>query len=235
MSKTKNVDGIRVKNINGVDIRYRVLRKSIRNIYLRVGNDSAFLITAPLETSDEFIEELLYRKRTFIFSHLGELEENNTEIEGDRIRYLGEAYEIIVRNSDEKNVKIESGKLVIESPNLVSAEEKKAMIEEWLEERCFEIFDKVNKETWQKLNDRGYHFPLSTVQVKTMKSRWGSCSWARKKFSVNTKLIHYPMGCIYSVFYHEYMHYKHHDHSGAFYTDLLTVYPEYRKWHDKLR
>ena len=47
---------------------------------------------------------------------------------------------------------------------------------------------------------------------------------------MNFRLMQYPLGCIYGVFYHEYAHFMHLDHSKAFYAVLYRMYPEYEKF-----
>ena len=85
----------------------------------------------------------------------------------------------------------------------------------------------LNNEVREHLLEKGFAPPPTRISIKDMKSRWGSCSYARGHISINSRLAAFPRETILSVFYHEYAHYWHHDHSKNFYRFLLEIYPEY--------
>ena len=67
------------------------------------------------------------------------------------------------------------------------------------------------------------------ITIRNQTTRWGSCS-AKKNLNFNALLMLAPREVIDSVIVHELAHLKHMDHSQAFYSEVLRVYPDYRKW-----
>ena len=72
------------------------------------------------------------------------------------------------------------------------------------------------------------------IAVKCQKTRWGSAS-TKGNLNFNCLLMLTPPEVVDSVVVHELCHLKHMDHSKEFYTEVTSVYPEYRKWNGWLR
>ena len=70
---------------------------------------------------------------------------------------------------------------------------------------------KINFEIFSKQ----YQFPFPTLQIKKMKSRWGSMS-SRGNMVLNKNLIHTPIECIVYVIIHKLCHLKHKNHGKRF-------------------
>ena len=66
------------------------------------------------------------------------------------------------------------------------------------------------------------------ITIRNQKSRWGSCS-GKGNLNFNCLLMLTPPEVIDSVVVHELCHRKEMNHSKRFYTEVLRVYPEYRK------
>lgn len=66
-----------------------------------------------------------------------------------------------------------------------------------------------------------------SLQFKTMKTRWGSCS-SRGNLNFNWKLVHFPPNIIDSVIVHELAHRTHMNHSVQFWNTVEKYDPEYR-------
>lgn len=66
------------------------------------------------------------------------------------------------------------------------------------------------------------------ITIRLQKSRWGSCS-AEGNLNFNCLLALMPMEILDSVVVHELCHRHHMDHSKEFYTEVLTLFPEYKR------
>lgn len=75
----------------------------------------------------------------------------------------------------------------------------------------------------------------STVSIKAMKSRWGSCNTRTAKITINSRLAAYPVECLSYVLVHELCHLYHANHSAEFWACVASFMPEYRLWHDRLK
>ncbi|MCF0110900.1 MAG: DUF45 domain-containing protein, partial [Erysipelotrichaceae bacterium] len=65
--------------------------------------------------------------------------------------------------------------------------------------------------------------------VKQMRTRWGSCTPAKRKMSFNSKLIGVPVKAVKYIMIHEYAHLKVPDHSTRFYDTVACWMPSYRQ------
>lgn len=109
-----------------------------------------------------------------------------------------------------------------------------ALIQKAVGKRFSELCRELNEEVRAELARDGLKPPKTLITIKDMKSRWGSCSYARGRISINSRLAAYPRGTVKAVFWHEYAHYWHHDHSKAFYDFLRERCPDYFTWHQAL-
>ena len=67
------------------------------------------------------------------------------------------------------------------------------------------------------------------ITIRNQRSRWGSCS-AKGNLNFNCLLMLTPPEVIDSVVVHELCHRKEMNHSKAFYSEALRVFPDYWKW-----
>ena len=70
--------------------------------------------------------------------------------------------------------------------------------------------------------------------IRTMKSRWGSCS-NKGKITLNSELIKLSDKYIEYVIIHELCHLKHHNHSHRYYELLTELYPEWKRTKKEMR
>ncbi len=66
------------------------------------------------------------------------------------------------------------------------------------------------------------------ITIRSQKSRWGSCS-GKGNLNFNCLLMLFPEDVIDSVVVHELCHRKQMNHSAAFYREIETVFPEYKR------
>jgi hypothetical protein len=108
-------------------------------------------------------------------------------------------------------------------------------LKKWYLEQSIPLFSEINNYVRNDFLVHNIRVPETTITVKEMKTRWGSCNPVKAKISMNLKLMEYPKECIYSVFYHEYSHFIHQNHSPEFYKLLLELCPDYKKWDTVLK
>lgn len=79
-----------------------------------------------------------------------------------------------------------------------------------------------------------YGFPLRKVFIKSLKSRWGSCS-ERGNLNFNYLLIFLPPHLQDYLVVHELCHLREFNHSPAFWVLVGQTIPEYRALRRELR
>jgi predicted metal-dependent hydrolase len=67
------------------------------------------------------------------------------------------------------------------------------------------------------------------VTVRAMKRRFASCFYTRDRICYSTSLIFLPMECVELTVCHELAHFRHHDHSAAFYAWLGVHLADHRQ------
>ena len=72
------------------------------------------------------------------------------------------------------------------------------------------------------------------ITIRNQRTRWGSCS-RTGNLNFNCLLMMAPPGVVDSVVVHELCHRKEMNHSPAFYRWVLSVFPEYYRYHAWLK
>ena len=67
------------------------------------------------------------------------------------------------------------------------------------------------------------------MQVKKMKTLWGSCTPSKNKITLNEYLLKADLRCIQYVVLHELTHLKYPNHGKGFYRYMENYMPNYRK------
>ena len=157
-------------------------------------------------------------------------------------------------------LEIRAGELIVRAPLWVSEREIRRVLEErrdWIEKHLKKAEEEqkrmdaaeplsaaelraLARQAKAYIPQRVAHYaPLVGVSygrifIRNQKTLWGSCS-SRGNLNFNCLLMLTPPEVIDSVVVHELCHRKHMDHSQRFYTEVLRVYPEYRRWHRWLK
>lgn len=72
------------------------------------------------------------------------------------------------------------------------------------------------------------------ITIRNQRTRWGSCT-AKGDLNFNCLLMLAPPEVLDSVVVHELCHRKEMNHSKRFYSAVLSVFPEYERWHGWLK
>lgn len=107
---------------------------------------------------------------------------------------------------------------------------------------CFtpEELKQIHKKAKELIPQRvSYYARLGNITynqifIRLQKTRWGSCS-VDGNLNFNCLLVLMPIEVLDSVVVHELCHCHHMDHSKAFYDEVLSLYPDYKKWNKWLK
>lgn len=221
---------------DGSEVLYELTRKPVRNINLRVKEDGTLRISANSRVSVKRIEEFIISQQDFIRRATERLQNrrSESEITHDRLRWLGREYPVHVISSSRECAVLEQEEIRVFT-RFPEPEHIRQLLRGFLADSFTQLCRELNDEVRSALISRGLTPPPTRISIKDMKSRWGSCSWAKGHISINFRLAAYPRETVLSVFWHEYAHYWHHDHSARFYAFLDAHYPEYHKWNSLLK
>lgn len=95
------------------------------------------------------------------------------------------------------------------------------------------ILEEVLVEAFKDFNS--YNLQMLTLKIRTMKTRWGSCTPSHNSITLNRKLLAYPKETIKYVATHELCHMVHPNHSKEFYDLLIQIMPDWEIYRNQLR
>jgi len=197
------------------DIDVIINRKKIKNLYIRI-KDGKIVVNTNTYTSDKYIENLLERERISIEGMLEK--EKIKAIPSNIIQYLGED---LPYSYNEKIIIDENS---CSGPNI-------DIINEYLEKNSLYTFEKRLESLKNMFND----LPEFKLRTRKMKTRWGVCNKKSMTITLNTELIHKDISLIDYVIIHELCHFKHMNHSAAFWMEVEKYYPYYKLARKKLK
>lgn len=221
---------------DGSGIYYELTRKPVKNINLRVKEDGSLRISANSRISLARIEAFIISEQAFIQKAIARINERagQTPLSAEKVIWLGKEYPVRIISSSRECAVLEPQEIRVFTRR-TSPQDIAGLLQHWLSDSFAKLCRELDSEVRSALISRGLTPPPTVVTIKDMKSRWGSCAWSRGHISINIRLAAYPRQTVLSVFWHEYSHYWHHDHSERFYAFLIGNFPEYRKWNGILK
>lgn len=213
-------------------IEYNLTRNSRKNINITVKNDGYVYVSAPKKVALSDINKVVLSKSKWIL-------DAQKNIKSKKIIKK----EILIRNNCNMYIygNLVKLKILASDKNILVLKENELLFlvkEEYIEDSRYknEIFNKLLKlELRNTINKfmKKYltllSLEVSTVEIRAMRSRWGTCIPAKKKILFNSNLIHCPKEAIEYVVLHEIAHLIHPNHSKAFYE---TVASHMKNWQE---
>lgn len=220
---------------NGEKIYFYIQRKDIKNMNLRVSKDKKVTISIPkkmpLEKAEEFINKKVnWIKKQLEFYDTYAKKKEKITFENENIVYLlGKQYEIILIKDVQNNIEFNNKyiELHIKEKYIENKKYIKKVYDEWLKNYAFNILEKLVEKYQKEL--KKYNIKMPKIEIRQMKSRWGSCIPSRNKVVFNLSLIKTPMCCIEYVILHELSHFKHQNHSKNFYNFVTIFMPDWKE------
>lgn len=222
-------------------ITYELVRKRVQNINLRVRRDGTIAVSAPygepldriegfVRSKEEWIRACLLRRR-----ERAEREESRRpRAGGGGILLSGREYPLLIRPAGETRPRAEwDGSALTLYVGDPAGTDWEPLLDRWRRDRCRELFAESLDRLYPRFERKGV--PRPELRVRAMKSRWGSCVPARRRVTLNLRLLEAPRLCVDAVMAHELTHFLYLDHSPAFYAVLRELMPEYEEARRLLR
>lgn len=222
-------------DINGEKIVFFVQRKNIKNINLKVNLDKKVTMSIPMKMEIEIAKEFVKKKAEWIkkqqnyYESFAEEKENITFENGETVYLLGKQYKmkIIPSNKNSIEVKGKYFEINIKEKYVVNKKYIRKVYDKWLKEYAEQILNDLIIRYQSTL--KKYNIKIPKLEIRQMKSRWGSCIPSSNKVIFNLNLIKTPMCCIEYVVLHELSHFKYQNHSKNFYNFITIFMPDWKE------
>ena len=205
-----------------------------KSLGITVRPDLSVIVKAPVDTSVGKIKEMIHKKAPWIIrqqSFFLAFHPKMTErkfVGGETHLYLGRQYRLKIISRGEESVKLK-GKF-IEVATLDKSRISQ-LVKDWYVQNAKKKLNLIATKQIEKFNK--YNVEPSSIVLREMPTRWGSCT-PKGKIILNPELVKAPKGCIEYVIIHELCHLVHHNHTQKF-IDLQTKeMPDWEKWKNKL-
>ena len=207
----------------GEQIPVAVERKRVKNLNLRVRTDGSVMLSAPARASDTRIRDFLDRHASWICKHV------------ERQRELGGAMGTGATDG--------AGAAALAPSSTVPLWGRAIPVEELLgtravelspDQRAHAVRERYKQEVARLLpgiaQEAQARMGVTATRwsVRTMKTRWGSCTPKTGAIRINAQLAAYPPECLQMVVVHELVHLMEPSHNARFHALLDTYCPENR-------
>ena len=195
--------------------------------------DKKVTMSIPMKMEIEIAKDFVKKKAEWIkkqqsyYDSFTEEKENITFENGETVYLLGKQYKmkIIPATKNEISIKGKYFEINIKEKYIENKKYISKVYEKWLKEYAYEVFRNL-VEKYQSLLKR-YNIKIPKIEIRQMKSRWGSCMPSNNKVIFNLKLIKAPICCIEYVVLHELSHFKYQNHSKNFYNFVTIFMPDW--------
>jgi len=214
------------------DIEYSLRRSERKTASIYIERDGRVSALVPRVWSDSQIEQVLERKRAWIYRGLAEWDDLNATrvtrefVSGEGLLYFGSTYRLHLVEKQKDPIVLKNGYFWMRSD---------------VAPRAFEVFkDFYRQKGLPKIAERVDYYRSkmgvkpSGVKVIDLKNRWASCS-SNGNLNFHWKCAMAPMKILDYIAVHELAHLKHKHHTEAFWNCVDKVMPDFWERKEWLR
>ncbi len=225
-----------------------IIRKKIKNIYLRICCSGQITLTVPNHTKsctiDSFVQsrlDWLHKNRTVLNNFKQEQTKTNEYKSGEIFYLWGKKYILQIiydadSHSNNREATEDKSNSILNQPYIThnnylnlsilspgSCLTPEYLINKWYKQQLKSAVDLLLLK-WQKI----IGVEIKSYQIKLMKSRWGSCNYFDSKISLNFQLVKYPLHCLEYVIVHELVHLLEPSHNKRFKSFMTKYLPNWQ-------
>lgn len=207
-----------------------ITKKKIKNIYLSVNPPNGIIkISAPEMFNEDAIRSFALTKLEWIkrkhFQILNQLRESKRSIVSGESYYVwGKRYLIKLIDKKEKPyIKVKNKTLSFFICSSKDFKNKQKVLENFLRNELRKKSEKILLKWERQLN-----VSFEKINIRRMKTKWGSCDVKNKIITLNTELIHKPLKMLEYIIVHELIHLIEPKHNNNFFKILSQVLPDWK-------
>ncbi len=208
----------------------KIVRKRIKNLYIRVEEDGTVKISAPLHTPAGIIEKLIEKNRKKLEKIVKEKKKSLIDYSSaEAIPFLGGFVNVVKVKSNRDYFEFKGGKLYLYLKD-TEGERVRDLVFQWYLVEIKRVIENFISKYSSLIPKR-----IERVRVREMKTRWGSCNSTKGYLNFNVKLAQKPLKGIEYVVVHELTHLIYPDHGEGFYKTLESLMPDWREGKESLK
>ena len=207
-------------------------------ISLSMESDMELLVRAPTNATLEDVDDVLEKKQQWILETLyGIAEQQDPPLDkeflsGEKLLYNGRRYrlKVIERSTVEPELHFDGNRFDLHIPEdaTVSVQRKRQTVVDWYADKAAEVLPERAARFIDKLGAGGV-----MIEVSELNRRWGE--FKADRVTLHWRLVLAPRKIQDYVIAHELAHFKHDEHSDAFWNTVGTLVPDYRDRREWLR
>ena len=236
MRHTKsNAQSVEVVRIGDIDVELN--RRAIKNIHLNVlPPNGKVRLSIPNDTSEQKIRLAIVNKLAWIKKQqadfAGQERQSIREMVNGECHYLwGKKYRLKLVEAQGKYAVTAkgNGNLVLAVAENTSPDNKLKLLNRFYRDEMQRSLEKLLPQWEKKLGVNA-----SSLNIKKMKTKWGSCNIQAKRIWLNLELAKKPPECMEFILAHELVHLLERHHNDRFRSLMDKHMPNWRERRDLL-
>ncbi len=219
------------------DIKVQVIRKRIKNLYLKISSqDGAVSLAAPIHFTDQYIHSIVVKKIDWIRKRQIDFQKQSTSqaltfVSQEKHYFMGNAYSLeIIEGVKPSRVYLHQSCIVMEVPHGASKEMKQKLMDAWYRKKLQAIIP-VLITYWEPIIQQH----VNQWGIKKMKTRWGTCNPRARRIWLSLTLAKKPIECLEYVVLHEMVHLIERSHNHVFKGCMDKYMPNWRIFREQLK
>ena len=216
------------------DLDVEIIQKDIKNIHLAVYPPTGRVrLAAPIDVNDETLRLFVLSKLPWIRKQQRKFLVQNRQTPRQYVNreshfFMGRKYLLRVHESDHP---YRYPKVVLKTKTYIdlfvretsTVEQKAILMKEWYRSELKTLLDELVPK-WEKI----LKVRANNINVKSMKTKWGSCNTEKGNILFNLELAKKPIACIEYVVAHEMVHLIERLHNDNFKAHLDRHIPNWK-------
>lgn len=226
-----------LENMKVGSLEVQAIKKDIKNMHLGVYPPTGRVrIAAPIRTTDDSMRLFIISKIPWIKKQKLKFEKQQRQtkreyVSGESHYFLGRRFLLnVIHTNDSPKIEIRK-KTHLDlhiKPNTPTQKREKLLESFYREELKKHIPKFLNK--WEKITG----IKVNSVNIKKMKTKWGTSNPKDKKILVNLELAKNRLRCLDYVMLHEIIHLLEGKHNDKFYSLMDFYMPQWQQYRTEL-
>lgn len=207
--------------------QYTISRRAKKYMHISLNRNGEICVSAPKRVPNYQIEKFIYDQVSWIRKQKEKQKgKQNVLKDGGMVWYHGVCYPVVIEKSNQNSFAIVDDHAIIKTKELEDVYIEN-IFQKWILLEAKPLYEKTVEIFLEPLQEYGVEKPR--IQIRQMKSKWGSCIPSKKKITLNIALMYVPVPCMEYVVLHELVHFLEANHGKNFYALIAEQMPDWKE------